>query len=239
MTFNIRHGLGLDRRVNLRRVARVIRDARAGVVGLQEVDRHYDARSGFVDQAGWLAAALGMQVAYGPALDVEPPAPGSPRRQYGNAVLSAYQILDSDNVLLPRGEREQRALLSVRVDAGGTDWQIYTTHLEPHDAEERRRQATAVAELVGTPTGPTVLLADLNATPGSAEVSALLAELADACAEVRCGLTFPNPVPLRRIDWVMCWPELTVTAAGVPRNLRARIASDHRPVLATLLPPPR
>jgi endonuclease/exonuclease/phosphatase family metal-dependent hydrolase len=108
MTFNIRHGRGLDGRVNLGRIARVIRDARAGVVGLQEVDRHYGDRSGFVDQAGSLAAALDMRVVYGPTLDLEPPPPGRPRRQFGNAVLSAYPIQDSDNVLLPPHSHDQQ-----------------------------------------------------------------------------------------------------------------------------------
>ena len=39
MTFNIHHGEGIDGRLDLERIARVITDARADLVGLQEVDR--------------------------------------------------------------------------------------------------------------------------------------------------------------------------------------------------------
>src|SRR5689334_14612069 len=111
MTFNIQHGRGGDSRVDLARTARVIRDAGADVVGLQEVDRHYGNRSEFIDQAEWLARDLGMHVAYGPAQDHAPTWPGGDRRQYGNAILSAAPIVDWENIDLPRsGSHEQRGL---------------------------------------------------------------------------------------------------------------------------------
>ena len=45
MTFNIRHALGLDERINLERVIEVITRSGADVIALQEVDR-YMSRSG-------------------------------------------------------------------------------------------------------------------------------------------------------------------------------------------------
>src|SRR5687768_38666 len=49
MTFNIHHGVGLDGRLDLARVAAVIRASGAEVIALQEVDRHYGERSAFAD----------------------------------------------------------------------------------------------------------------------------------------------------------------------------------------------
>lgn len=71
-TYNIHHGAGADEVLDLERIARVVKDTGADVVGLQEVDRHWSSRSNFVDQANWLAERLDMHVAYGANLDLEP-----------------------------------------------------------------------------------------------------------------------------------------------------------------------
>ncbi len=239
MTFNIRHGDGLDRRVDLARAAGVIRAARPDVVGVQEVDRHYGDRSGFADQAGWLAGALDMQLAYGATLDLDPPAAGRPRRRFGNALLSRLPVLDSENILLPKsGGHEQRGLLRAGIGAAGRTWQVYTTHLQPNDAVERRTQARAVADLIGAPDHPVVLLGDLNATSGTPEIQALTGGLADAwpVAGRRGGSTFPAPVPYRRIDYVLHSRTCRAVHAIVVGSLAARIASDHLPVVADIAP---
>jgi endonuclease/exonuclease/phosphatase family metal-dependent hydrolase len=56
MTYNIHHGVGEDDRLDLRRIADEIRSGGVEVPALQEVDRHWSARSDFVDQAQWLAS---------------------------------------------------------------------------------------------------------------------------------------------------------------------------------------
>lgn len=58
MTFNIHHAQGTDGVLDLQRIADVIEASGADVVGLQEVDRHYSARSDWVDQAAALAELL-------------------------------------------------------------------------------------------------------------------------------------------------------------------------------------
>ncbi|HET6530069.1 MAG TPA: endonuclease/exonuclease/phosphatase family protein [Actinoplanes sp.] len=239
MTFNIRHGNGMDRRVDLNRAAGVIRAARPDVVGLQEVDRHFSDRSGFLDQAGQLAGTLSMHLAYGANLDLDPPTAGGPRRQFGNAILSRHPVLDSENVLLPRfADHEQRGLLRAEIAAGSRPWQIFTTHLQPNAAAERLAQARAVADRIGAPQHPLVLLADLNATPGTPEIRALTVGLADAwpTAGGWFGSTFPNPFPYRRIDYVLHSPAGRAETAVVVGSLSARIASDHLPVVADIAP---
>ena len=51
LTFNIHHGAGTDDVLSLERIASVIKNSDADLVGLQEVDRHYSARSNWADQA--------------------------------------------------------------------------------------------------------------------------------------------------------------------------------------------
>jgi len=102
MSFNIHHGVGIDDRLDLQRIADVVNTEDADIVGLQEVDRYWSARSDFVDQASWLARALNMHVVYGANLDLDPSTPDAPRRQYCTAILSDAPILEWDNTYLPR-----------------------------------------------------------------------------------------------------------------------------------------
>ena len=59
MTYNIRHGRGVDDKVDLGRIADVLAEAEPDVITLQEVDAGR-LRSGAVDQADVLATRLGM-----------------------------------------------------------------------------------------------------------------------------------------------------------------------------------
>jgi endonuclease/exonuclease/phosphatase family metal-dependent hydrolase len=236
MTFNIQHGKGGDGRVDLARTGQVIRDAGADVVGLQEVDRHYGTRSGFADQAGWLADYLGMHVVYGAAQDHAPARRGGDRRQYGNAILSALPIDDSENIHLPRsGRHEQRGLLRARITVDGVSWQVYATHLQHDDPAERLIQAKAAGLLLGTPER-TVLLGDLNAQPTTPEVRALTNVLVDTweAAGDGPGHTSASPTPSQRIDYVLHSPDLRISAAMVLTSAPASAASDHLPVVADL-----
>jgi endonuclease/exonuclease/phosphatase family metal-dependent hydrolase len=234
MTFNIQHGRGVDLRVDLARTARVIRGTGAEVVGLQEVDRCYGRRSGFVDQATWLAKELDMHVAYGANVDRDPPDPGGERCQFGNAILSAFPIEDWENLHLPRsGKHEQRGLLRARIDIGGVSWQVYVTHLQHDDRAARLVQAQWIRQMLGAPEHPLVLMGDLNAQPTTPEVRALTDVLVDtwAVAGAGRGYTSASPVPTQRIDYVLHSPALRTSAASVVGSMPGRIASDHLPVV--------
>ena len=54
LTYNIRHGAGMDGKIDLERIAAVIRKAKPDIVALQEIDKNCK-RSGSVD----IAAELG------------------------------------------------------------------------------------------------------------------------------------------------------------------------------------
>jgi endonuclease/exonuclease/phosphatase family metal-dependent hydrolase len=229
-TFNIHHGVGMDDTLDLERIAVTIESLRADVIGLQEVDRRFGERSDFVDQPRLLSRWLGMRLAYGPALDLEPPRPGEPRRRYGNAVLSRHPIVGRTTTPLPRTAAvEQRALLRARIDLGDRRIDVYTTHLEAHDVRQRALQAGAVATMIATrQDGPSLLLADLNARPDGAEMAAIAAVLDDAWrVGTGRGFTHPAPGPDRRIDVVLHSPDVVPSTAAVV----ATTASDHRAVV--------
>jgi endonuclease/exonuclease/phosphatase family metal-dependent hydrolase len=228
-TFNIHHGVGMDDQLDLDRIARTIESLHADVVGLQEVDRGFGERSEFADQARVLSRRLEMRLAYGAALDLTPGSPGEPRRKYGNAVLSKHLIIRRSNLRLPRTAAvEQRALLRARIDLGAKQVDVYATHLEAHNEGQRALQAAAVATTIASRAGPCLLLADLNARPEGAEMSAIRAVLDDAwAAGDGRGHTYPALSPTRRIDVVLHSADLVAAGASVV----ASTASDHRPVV--------
>ena len=62
-SYNIHRGVGMDRRLDLARIADVIAETKADVVGLQEVIR--EAGHAHADQAAFLSERLGMTLVIG------------------------------------------------------------------------------------------------------------------------------------------------------------------------------
>ncbi len=236
VSYNTHHGQGSDGRLDLARIAAAIRDSRADIAGLQEVDRHWGARSDFADQAAELARRLAMHVAHGANLDLDPLQPGQPRRRYGNALLSHAPIRGWRNTLLPRtGGLEQRGLLEALVTVRDVPVRVFTTHLQHDSRPERIAQIAAVREVIGTAREPVVLVGDLNARPGTPEIDAVTEDLVDAWAEVGVGpgYTYSTEDPHARLDYVLHSTGVTARAAAVLRT----DGSDHLPVLADLAVP--
>jgi endonuclease/exonuclease/phosphatase family metal-dependent hydrolase len=235
MSFNIHHGQGTDGVLDLGRTARVIRASGADIAGLQEVDRNFAGRSDWADQAAGLAELLGWHAAYGANIDLGPPAPGRPRIQFGNAVLSRYPIARSDNTHLFRSPGvEQRGLLHAEVDMPGVPLHVYVTHLDAFSESDRIRQARQVAGLVAE-NSPSVLLGDFNAHPDTPEIGSVRAALTDTWAAATGGgprATRPADAPARRIDYIFTSQPLTAAWTAVSTDDPA--ASDHLPVVSLL-----
>ena len=231
-TYNIHSGVGADGVLDLERLARVLEETRAEVVALQEVDRCRREESGYADQPVWFAERLGMEVAFGANLDLEPAAPGHPRRQYGTALLSRHPIVSHTNTALPRfPDGEQRGLLEAVVDVAGHATRFLVTHLQHDSAAERLAQVDAILEHVDAGL-PTVLLGDLNARPDSAEYARIAEAFDDAWVAVGQGPghSFDALEPHERIDYVLTRPGVRAVSAHVVRTA----ASDHLPVVAEL-----
>jgi endonuclease/exonuclease/phosphatase family metal-dependent hydrolase len=235
-SFNIHHGVGLDGVLDLMRIAAVVEQTGAEVVGLQEVDRHWSARSNFVDQATWLAERLDMHLAFGANLNLDPPAPGAPRRQFGTAILSAHRIRATTNTLLPRPlGGEQRGLLEVQIKVRGIPVRVFNTHLQHDSQVERLAQVERIRQILATASESVVLLGDLNATPDTPEIAGLTDLLVDAwlTAGVGDGFTFDAATPHARIDYVMSSGNVVARTAAVLTT----DAADHLPVVADLALP--
>ncbi|GAA0579560.1 metal-dependent hydrolase [Kribbella sandramycini] len=232
ISYNIHHGAGTDGVLDLERIAAVIEQSGADVVGLQEVDRHWSERSNWVDQPAWFAKRLKMHYAYAANLDLPPLNPGEPRRQYGTAILSKFPIKSFQNTPLPLYPgSEQRGLAVATLKVRGAELRFANTHLTNINPPERLEQAQKVVELLGTPKRATLLVGDLNARPDTPEIKTLTDVLADAWTEVGAGPGHTSPADnaTARIDYQLHSRQLRPTKASVPVSQ----ASDHLPVVAS------
>lgn len=242
VSFNMHAGIGADGELDLERVAEVVLRSRADVVGLQEVDVHFSARSDYVDQATRLAELTGMQAFFAPIYDLDPEPGHSQRRRFGVAVLSRYPIVATTNHELTRNSTVgppgsptpmpgfAEAVVSVR----GRHVHVYSTHLDYRaDPAVRRTQVAETVRVLDSdpPHARQVLLGDLNAEPTAPELGPLFERVRDAWGTRKGGFTYPAPRPVKRVDYVTFAGPVQVEDARVPRSP----ASDHLPVLARLL----
>lgn len=240
-SFNIHHGADSDDVLDLERIADDIESWDVDVIGLQEVDRHWGARSDFQDQAAELAGMLGMDHCYAANRDQDPTEPGQQRRQYGTAILSTHELQDCRNTPLPNSEDgEQRGLAQADVRVRGSEFTFYTTHLTHlgHEGELREKQFKAVNEIVADSGLPGLLTGDLNAAPHQPEYATFTTLFDDVWTEVGTGdgFTFAPDNPSSRIDYILATPEIIPLSAEVPEVY----SSDHFPVVAEVtLPHPR
>ncbi|WP_456290224.1 endonuclease/exonuclease/phosphatase family protein [Paenibacillus sp. AK002] len=232
MSYNIHHGAGIDGQLSLQRIADVIRDSGAEIVGLQEVDRNYGERSDFRDQAKELAGLLGYHYAYGANLDLEPGEGQTNNRQYGTAIVSKYPILRSENTWLSSFGKEQRGVLHAVVNLKGIHVDVYNTHLGL-DVTSRTAQAQEIIDLASGSQGPALLLGDLNAEPDSSEFRLLLDSglFVNSFEGIDDAYTFPVINPSATIDYILTSPNV--------RHANQRViqteASDHLPIAADVV----
>ncbi|HEY7037290.1 MAG TPA: endonuclease/exonuclease/phosphatase family protein [Methylomirabilota bacterium] len=220
-SYNIHKCAGLDRRVDLERIADVLREINADLVGLQEVYR---------PQAHALAERLGVQVAMGPTRERDGLA-------YGNAVLTRLAVRGSRIFDLSQPDREPRG--GIRLDLELPHDQDQLLHLfNVHFGLKIRERASQVRMLVREHilhdelTGPRVVVGDLNEWfwfPGAVGRT-LRRELHGP----RIRRTHPAPLPLFPLDRIYWDRGLDADGFRVHRSRLARVASDHLPVVARL-----
>ena len=228
LSYNIHHGEGTDGKLDLDRIAAVIRTAEPDVVALQEVDRRA-RRTGSVDQPAELGRLTGMKAIFERNIPLE-------GGEYGNAVLTRLQVTSHQNHPLPSHyEGEQRGVLAVELQLteNGPRCVFFATHLDYRpDDTERRASAATINKLVAVqPEVPALLAGDLNARPDTPVLKDFSAEWTRANKELLP--TFPSRQPVRQIDYVLYRPANRWRVIET-RVIDESLSSDHRPLLAVL-----
>jgi endonuclease/exonuclease/phosphatase family metal-dependent hydrolase len=253
MSYNIHRWAGQDGRLDVRRLAHVVRSAGADVVGLNEVLHPVTMGSHTREPLVELAERLGMFYTFGPSGWIDRRAPGW-HGPVGNALLSRYSLSDVANKQLPGLQaNKKRSLLAATVGVGPSGClRAHVTHLDHAFEGTRLLQMRAVLGHLPT-TGLHYVGGDFN-TPGFVgrrsrylmpPVLRYLqrAGYRDAFHEVGHGngRTFPAIAPLLRLDFLF-FPAVYAGGLRWAYALNSRLthfASDHRPLVAELSLAPR
>jgi len=228
MTYNIHVGVGMDKKLDLQRIADVINAARPDLVGLQEVDRGVKRTEG-KDEIAELAALTQMKYAFAPNLDYQ-------GGKYGVAILSRFPIKNTEHRMFEnKREAERRGMLRIEVEIDGKTLNFVTTHLDYQFEDGRLFETEQMLKFLDAVKGPTIVVADLNDVPTGSAYQLLRTKFDDAWVTSGArtdGFSYPADKPLKRIDHILY---------RLGERIRARkawvietLASDHIPVMAEL-----
>ncbi len=230
VAYNIKHGRGMDSRVDLKRIASVLRKLKPDLVALQEIDQTC-TRSGKVDQAATLGNLLGMHHRFGKFMDFQ-------GGQYGLAVLSRFPVQKSFRHQLAPGAEPRCALeVIVRPTGSGPLLSFISIHNDWTRESFRVAQVNDLIAGLRERNHPVILAGDFNAEPKAESLARLKASGFLVFPKKEDAKTFPSPSPRIEIDYFMSRgfsfvnPPLTVVHDE-------RLASDHRPIVMEL-PLPR
>ncbi|HEY8371016.1 MAG TPA: endonuclease/exonuclease/phosphatase family protein [Thermodesulfobacteriota bacterium] len=221
-TYNVHGCVGVDGRFRPDRIAEVIREIGADVVGLQEVDRRV-RRGRPTLELEMLAGGSGLACFAGPTIV-------DPDGDYGNGLLSRYPVRALRHLDLTVGRREPRGAIDADLDVEGDLVRVVVTHLGL-GIPERRDQVSRLLASIGESDDPVVLLGDVNEWhPFSRSLRLLEARLGPSAR----GRTFPSVLPLLALDRIWASPRRAIVEARVHATPLARVASDHLPLVARI-----
>lgn len=226
VSYNIRHGRGLDDSLDLSRSIAALRALDADIVALQEVDDRV-LRSGSVDEPAAMGSALGMHHAFGSFM----PYQGG---RYGLAILSRHPIVESREIRLPDGH-EPRVALAARIRLpDGRAIEVVNVHFDwVEDDGFRFAQATELVRFLDTLSVPFILLGDFNDLPPSRTIALFRERAHEVAKPADAHFTFPAGVPVKEIDYIFVAPADAWRTKGA-HVVDEAAASDHRPVRAIL-----
>lgn len=228
VTYNIHQGRGMDARVQIDRIRRVLQDIEADIIALQEVINH-EHRTPEEHQACYLADQLGYAYTVGEARKHR-------RKPFGNVTLSRWPIETSRHIDLSVAGRQARGALRTDIRIGDDTLHVFNVHLGTA-ARERRTQARLIDERLLKAidvTGPRIVLGDFNDWNHGLVTRTLSAEfhLTDLTAHLPRTRAYPALLPLLHLDHIYLDPRLTIEKAWFHRTRLSLVASDHLPLAA-------
>lgn len=230
VTYNIHKCVGVDGRYDPARIVAVLREIDAEIACLQEVG----ARRGLgrhSDQWAYLGEATGCRVILGAGLRER-------RGRFGNVILTRFPILAARSIDLTVAGCDARGAIDADLSVGDRVLRVIATHFGLR-AAERRLQANRLMTLLSEAStagrreaDAVLLMGDLNEWRGrSGAIRAFDRRLGPSAAE----RTFPSWMPMLALDRIYADGPAILRDVSVYRSSLARFASDHLPLVGTLL----
>ena len=224
ISYNIHQCVGIDGKCDPQRIAAVIHDTKADIIGLQEVDFNLVGEKKS-HQLDYLAEATGMKAVAGPTIrrtDLE----------FGNALLTRWEIghVRFHDVTVVR--RQPRGVIDAEIICKGKIVRVLVTHFGLA-LNERRRQAQSLIKILRQQKASyalTLVIGDINEwRPRGFALYSLDGHMGKAPSR----RSFPSFFPVFALDRIWVKPRGALVQVKIANHGLARTASDHLPVLAT------
>jgi len=227
-TYNIHKARGMDGRVRIERILRVLREVGADIITLQEVINRQE-RTPEEHQACYLAGELGYFYGVGETRKHRDAA-------YGNVTLSRWKFENINHIDLSIAGREPRGALRTDIRVGSEILHVFNVHLGTA-IRERREQARLIDEhllkALDVP-GHRIVMGDFNDWNHGLVTKTLSNEfrLTDLAQHLPRTRGYPALLPLVHLDHIYLDRELMIEKANFHRNRLSLMASDHLPLIA-------
>lgn len=222
-SYNMRKGIGLDRRRDPVRVLKVLNEIDADIIALQEADRRFGSRASAIPPE-----MIDGESDYMPVLlDGRPLSLG----WHGNALLvrkGAVEVEESHMLHLPT--LEPRGAVSATLNLHGQRLHVVGMHLDISGLRRRQQARAVLQHLAEVDDLPSILMGDLNEWRPKA---GCLIDFAADYQMIETGQSFPSRRPLAKLDRIFASPQLKALESGVHRSQLAARASDHLPIWAS------
>lgn len=229
-TYNIHKCVGLDRKFSPERIVEVLSETNADIIALQEVLCHTNTNER-EHQAEFIADKLNMNYSFGENRHIK-------RGNYGNAVLSRFDILDSENFDITIKKREPRGCLRAKIKIERNEpLEFFNLHLGTSFFERRKQVKLLLDKQVLDAqkfTGNRLIAGDFNEWTNGMTTKLFKTKFQTVEAKPHLGRsrTYPGIFPLLHLDHIYFDSDFRLINAFLHRSRTALIASDHLPIVA-------
>lgn len=239
-SYNIQHGVGMDNKLDYKRIAEALEGISPDVVAVQEVDS-MTRRTGNTYSLGEIADHMRYYASYAPAISFD-------GGKYGIGILSRKRPIRTEQHALP-GREEARTLLVAEFD----DYVFAATHLSLTEAD-LMASISIIENVAKKCDKPFIIAGDLNAQPDSPFIKQLEKnfyicnnkgkswpadnprECLDYIAVYKSYGDVHRPGPAEK-DWEQYRPYVGEPAVTLHSEVVNTLATDHRPIFADIVLP--
>jgi len=223
VSYNIHQCVGIDRRRDPARIAQIVNELDADVIGLQEV---HSENGGPEEshQMQYLAQATRRTAIAGPMVM-------KANSEYGNVLLTRHPVIHTRRLDLSVPGREARGAIDVDIDTGHGVLRVIVSHLGLRVRERIYQTKRLLASIAKESTTPIIVLLDFNEWfPWAFPILRFNEEFGKAPAF----RTFPSPAPIFSLDRIWVKPQGALVSVRRHITPLTRVASDHLPLHATI-----
>ena len=222
-SYNIQHGVGMDQKLDYKRIADVLENINPDVVAVQEVDS-MTGRTGNTYSLGEIANHMRYYASYAPAISFD-------GGKYGIGILSRKRPIRTEQHALP-GREEARTLLVAEFD----EYVFAATHLSLTE-DDLMASASIIENIAKKCSKPFIIAGDFNALPDSPFIKQFEKSFYICNSKEK---SWPSDQPRECLDYIAVYKGygeayLPKPAETLHSEVVNTLASDHRPIFADIV----